>query len=217
VAGCILYDGDRIPNHGHRANGKAGFTFVLHSRNAHIIAPTGSVIPVLTDPNTGFHWAVERIAARHTVEGKSRMIAAFLRHPNHAGVKLINTPVVPVNPFIEKKPSHPPTSFDLDRILQATSHFASLTTGENNDKLPKHENKGKLTKHVSFPVTRAQRSAERQIERDAENISDDGELLQRVMDLVLQGGRSGKHLKQMMHRVPISRPTTSWRLYSRRV
>jgi hypothetical protein len=153
---------------------KQGFTFVLHSRNAHIIAPTGSVIPVLTDPNTGFHWAVERIAARPTVEGKSRMIAAFLRHPNHAGVKLINTPVVPVNPFIEKKPSHPPTSFDLDRILQASSHFASLTTGENNGKLSKHGNKGKLTKHVSFPVTRAQRSAERQIEGDAEDTSDNG-------------------------------------------
>ena len=153
---------------------KQGFTFVLHSRNAHIIAPTGSVIPVLTDPNTGCHWAVERIAARPTVEGKSRMIAAFLRHPNHAGVKLINTPVVPINPFIEKKPSHPPTSFDLDRILQASSHFASLTTGENNGKLSKHGNKGKLTKHVSFPVTRAQRSAERQIERDAEDTSDNG-------------------------------------------
>jgi hypothetical protein len=138
---------------------KQGFTFVLHSRNAHIIAPTGSVIPVLTDTITGFHWAVERIAARPTVEGKSRMIAAFLRHPNHAGVKLINTPVVPVNPFIEKKPSHLPTSFDLDRILQASSHFASLTTGESNVT---------LSKHVSFPVTRAQRSAERQNERDAD-------------------------------------------------
>ena len=137
---------------------KQGFTFILHSRNAHIISPTGTGIPILTDPTTGFHWAVERLAAAPTVEGKSRLIAAFLKHPQSAGVKLKTVPTIPQNPYIEQKPTIAPTSFDYDSILQAASHihFAIEATGEGNML------EAEKQKQVCFPITRAQKSNQKQ-------------------------------------------------------
>ena len=73
-----------------------GYRFALETEHGHVITPQGEIVSLLFDDTTGFHWLVERLYARTTVEWKNAIFDQWEKYPARSTVQLVDTPNVPL-------------------------------------------------------------------------------------------------------------------------
>jgi hypothetical protein len=134
---------------------KQGFTFVLCAGHAHMVTPDGQAVQLLTDPHTGFHWLPAWTRAKPTLEGRKKLVEAFLSYPNQGATKVPRMPVVPTVEDWEEKPSSPMTTYDYDQLLHMadTANWGERATKEAG----------------AFPVTRSNKERQDMKELNAKN------------------------------------------------
>ena len=94
-----------------------GYKFALEAEHGHLKTPQEDIVPLLFDATTGFHWLVERLYARTTVEWKMKYFDQWEKHPARSTVQLVGTPNVPTVDMIEIPPVKPDTQYEVDRSL----------------------------------------------------------------------------------------------------
>ena len=96
---------------------KGGYQSFLSSRSSYLTAPDGTVVPLVRDPGTGFHFFIDHIKAAPVLRAKSNLVAS------HSQRRKLDLP----NPYklddAESTPTGPDTALSLDASLR--SHFGT--------------------------------------------------------------------------------------------
>ena len=100
-----------------------GYRFALEAEHGHMTTPNGDVIPLLFDASTGFHWFVERLYARPTIEWKIRYFEDWNKHPAKSTVQLADEPCIPSLDMAETPPGKPDTQYEVDRNIVESANW----------------------------------------------------------------------------------------------
>ena len=100
-----------------------GYRFALEAEHGHLTTPNADVIPLLFDASTGFHWFVERLYARPTIEWKIRYFQDWNKHPAKSTVQLGSEPCIPTLDMVENPPGKPDTQYEVDRNLVESANW----------------------------------------------------------------------------------------------
>ena len=96
---------------------KAGYRSYLSASSSYLTAPDGTVVPLVRDPGTGFHFFIDHVKAEPVLRAKSALVEQFSKK------REVEIP----NPYKleepESKPCKPDTAQNLDASLR--SHFGA--------------------------------------------------------------------------------------------
>ena len=104
-----------------------GYRFALEAEHGHVITPQANIVPLLFNASTYFHWLVERLYARTTVEWKTRYYEQWQKHPARSTVQLAGTPNVPSVDMIEPHPIGPDTQLEVDKSLVESTNWGEIS------------------------------------------------------------------------------------------